>query len=361
MVCSACRRRPIVFALALSALAAWVPPAARGQVAPEPRFDLSTSQFPRGAKDPMNAALLYYKAWLDPVFDELSKPCGEASPADPAWKPDAAVTKLLAEHQGYIAMLLRATEAPRADFGIEWSQGIYATLPHLSKMRGSARILACDARRCLAEGKLDDAADRAAAIYRMADHIGHDGVLISALVSVAIGSLADTQAEALMNGGGLTIHGKQQVLVEVRRMARPDAFGMKEAIEGEKRWTVEWLKGVCKGPDAGKMIAEQVMMLSGRDEPEEVIEQVRKMSEAEVRADLDKTGQFYTDVLATWDRPDAADQLKPIEERLANGDYGLIGKSLVPAVSKAMSSDVKIRTRHAAVLTRLEGHAALAR
>ncbi|MCC6321199.1 MAG: hypothetical protein IT438_07165 [Phycisphaerales bacterium] len=335
----------------------------QGQPAAPERFPgLGEIAFPRGDLDPTNAALLYYKVWIDPVFRELKDPCGEQLNAtDPNWKPDAALSKQLREHQGYIAVMLRATQAPACDFGIEWSQGIGAMLPHLGYLRGSARILACDARRCIAEGRFDDASERIAAIYRMSRHVSGDGVLISGLVSVAIAGVANNLTYGQMSGTSMTVAGKELILREARRTLQPDAFGVKHGIDGERRWTSDWLRGFAKGPKAGAMIAAQILPLASPDEDATVADAIRKMTESEVGADLDKGAGFYTDVLAAWDRDDTKDRLKEIEAAMERGDYGVIAKVLCPALNKAHRSDEKARAEQDALVKKLEGHIALSR
>ena len=323
---------------------------------------LAEIQFPRIDKDPNNAALLYYKVWIDPVFQELKDPCGEQfSGSGPAWKPDATLVKLLNDHQGFIAMLLRATQAPECDFGVEWSQGIGALLPHLGYLRASARILGCDARRCIMERKYDEAAERIAAMYRMSEHISHDGVLISGLVSVAICNLADAQVYAQMSLASITVDGKKMLLEEARKLTKPDAFGIKNGISGERTWTCEWLRGFATGPFAGRIIAEQILPLSQPEAKDGTADAIRKMTEAEVANDLDKCMRFYVDVIQAWDQDDAKDRLKAIEANLERGDYGIVATILCPALNKCYISDTKARTEHAQLIDRLNGFIALSK
>lgn len=314
---------------------------------------------PRGAQDPKNAALLYYKLWINQPA-ELEKAAGEQLRAsDPAWRPDARLTKLLEEHSGWIAQLLRATQAPEADFGMEWSQGIAMLLPHLGKMRSASRILACDARRCLAEGRHDEAAERVAAIYRMAGHAATDGVMISGLVSVAMARQAGEQVDVLMANTGLSMAGKQALLVEMRRLAGDDPFGVRAGMRGEARFTGEWLRSVCKGERAGAIVADEVVALIGDQIDAREQQAIRAMDEAALHAELDRTAEYYRDVLAIWDAADAAERLKAMETRLKEGEYGIVAKVLAPAVSKAHASDRQMQEQHAERLRRLAGYVAL--
>lgn len=348
----------LLAALALSA----APHGANAQAAVMAAPGVGEIDFPRGDKDPTNAALLYYKVWIDPYFKDFKEPCNEQfQSSDAAWRPSPELCKLLKDHQGFIAMVLRATQAPECDFGIEWSQGIGTILPHLGYSRSLARILGTDARRCMMEGKFDEAAERVAAIYRLAGHVAKDGVLISGLVSAAIVTLADSQVTVLMSNTSLTVNGKQMILTEAKRLQEADSFGIKSGIAGEKRWTCDWLRGYAKGPEAGKLIAAQITPLADPNVGEPINDAIGKMTETEVGAELDRCEKLYADVLAMWDLPDAKERLKVIESRLESGEYGTIAKVLTPAVGKALSSDTKIHADHAALIERLEGFIALSR
>ncbi len=323
---------------------------------------MTVAAYPRGSGDPSNAALVYYKAWMDPAFEALSTACAEAYRAgDAAWKPDAELTKQLVGQQGLIANLLRGSQAPECDFGIEWSQGIGTLLPHLGKARGTCRILGSDARRCVAEGKLDEAAERVAACYRIARHVAHDGIMISGLVSVAMAANADSQVNALMNGTHLTVAGKELLLAEGRKLTVPDAFGMKKGIEGERRWTCDWLRSFSTGKMAGMLVADQIVPLVAREDDQTLVSMIGKMDEASVNAELGLNVKYYQDVLNVWEAADALDQLIEIEAKMRRGEYGTISMVVSPAVSKGYKSDLQGRTQHAELLARLERHIALSR
>ncbi|MFN7021496.1 MAG: hypothetical protein ACK4WH_09235, partial [Phycisphaerales bacterium] len=88
---------------------------------------------------------------------------------------------------------------------------------------------------------------------------------------------------------------------------------------------------------------------------------MRRMTEAEVAADLDKNDRFYDDVLAAWSADDAEARIRQIEAALERGEYGVIAKVLCPALDKARRSDAQIRAETAEVLAKLEAHIALSR
>ncbi len=161
-------------------------------------------------KGPTNAAILYYRAFMF-MNEETSKKVSDAiSQTDPNWIPDAEVCKLLADNDNAIYTFIRGSKLEIADFGVEYSAGIGALLPHPGKLRAGARLLAVDARPLAHEGKPDEAAERVAAIFNMSRHTTQERLLISSLVSIAIHSLGCVQAEYLINNN---LHGQGQEIV----------------------------------------------------------------------------------------------------------------------------------------------------
>lgn len=225
--------------------------AAAGQPAHADRVELS---------DLTNAPLVYDPLWIRQEFESLTRPCGEQlQEANPLWRPDATLTRLLVDNRDAVEQLLRATRIPHDDFGIEFSQAIEALLLNLGAMRPSARILACDARRLMTEGDLDGACERIAAIDRLADHLGGAPVLISTLVCVAVISLANSQVGNPLTDGCMTVAGRQNPLNAARIMTKPDAFGLRRGVRAERWWCTDSLRKQATGPDAGRKVLDQLI------------------------------------------------------------------------------------------------------
>lgn len=338
--------------LALGASLAVVSVARGGQpgAAPTPAGDRTPAAF----QDPTNAALLYYKTWLEPGWKELSKACSDTGRCtDPLWKPDADLDKLLEEHQGIVRMLIRAGRAPSADFGIEYSQGINAELPHLSWLRAGARVLGCDARRLLFAGDTDGACERVAAMYRAARHCTSDRAVISSLVSIAITSLADTQVRVIIDTNRLSTSGKQSLLAEAARLAGPDGWSMRRNIDAERRWTLDWLRRTGVGPDAGQKIVDQFRNLNLPIDVEATT-RLSGMDEAAVGKSIDDCDRCFGDALKAWDGPNAQKDLRDLGTGIARGDYGVISKFVAPLLGRCYQSDSAARAEHDALLSKLE-------
>lgn len=300
--------------------------------------------------DGRNAALYYWRAFytLDRDFQRES---GDLLPTDraPDWKPDAGTVAKLNANGAFIRELLVATRIDRCDFGIAYEEGFMALLPHLGLMRSSGRILVLDARRLMAEGDADGAAERLAGVIRMGVHIRNDNVLISALVSMAVTSLAAGEAEVLAGSGKLTAAGRDTILGALQPLNQADGFGVKRCLEMERNITVDYLRQRLTGPEAGKKLLEMGLV----EVSPETKEELSGLDEAAVRADLEKVDTFYKELLRDWDDADYAARLRGLESRLEKGEFGVLAKLMVPSVFKAKSSDVKSADRVREVIRQL--------
>ncbi len=107
-------------------------------VCPTPIASAADPTEPTGADrptvqpDPTNAALVYSRAW-QLLPDDLAK--REINLDDPTWVPNTELAQLLVARQSFIQCTLRAAAIENADWGIEYSQGLNALLPHLGKLR----------------------------------------------------------------------------------------------------------------------------------------------------------------------------------------------------------------------------------
>lgn len=302
-----------------------------------------------------NAALMYYQAWEACPLPELRKLTFDV--ADPNWQPSADLVELLKNNQDHIAALLRASSLEVCDFEIDGKEGPGVLLPHLSLFRASSRCLAADARRCINEGKQYEAAERVAAIYRMAEHLGQDGdMLISGLVAVSLCELADALTDLLISTNNLTISGQGIVLAAGKELAKPDAYGLKAALMNERDDSygpAGWYRMRWQGDDAGKQFVEEMSKCFGLEQADIAFPEVQRMNTAQLEAEFDKVERIYTDMLAVWDDADVMEKLKAVGDACENGEYGLLAKWLAPSVVACKKSELRQMTRHANILDRL--------
>lgn len=302
--------------------------------------------------DPQNAALLYYRAWIMVAPDAVQVVSDEHK-SDPDWRPSEKLTQALNDNQGVVAILMRAARLSSADFGVSYSDGFSALLPHLSKMRASARFLSADSRRAFVAGDLDGAADRTAALFGMASHLTGERLLISPLVAIAIHSLACSQTEFLVNSGKLTGQGRQTLLDAMARLQGDDPFGVRSGIMGERGFIRTWLAGEAAKPNAGKALAA---LLDGQQGQSPAARQIAAMSDQQLQQQAAGIERAYDQILAAWTAPEPQKELDAIQTAANEGKYGVLAQVTLPALGKAYASHAKAVQAHRKTLDVLKAY-----
>lgn len=309
--------------------------------------------------DPTNAALMYARAWLL-ISEDTFKAVADANPdRKPDWVPDQQLSKKLIDAQSGITTIVRAAKLQHADFGLEYSQGIGALMPHLGRLRGSARIMVADARRLDAAGDTPAAVERLIALFSLSRHTAGDGVLISSLVSAAIHALAASNTERLLASGSLTIEHRDAILAEIRRANQNDPFGVRLAVLGERQWTEGWIRTNFSGDGGAKKLMTQLGGMlpdTGDAQTAKNSKIVEAYTAAQLKADLDRMVKFYDEAHRLIPEPDAAERLVALEDRAKKGEFGTLARVFAPALSKSKATDAKAVSERKALVEKLAAY-----
>jgi type II secretory pathway pseudopilin PulG len=100
-----------------------------------------------------------------------------------------------------LAKLEQASLRPRAVWGLHWEKGFAMLLPHLSRYRQAAQLLAMRARLSAADGDTDDALRWVGASLRMSRQVTDEPVLMSQLVAIAVQAITQRAAEEALSDG----------------------------------------------------------------------------------------------------------------------------------------------------------------
>ncbi|GJQ30922.1 MAG: hypothetical protein HBSAPP03_28060 [Phycisphaerae bacterium] len=344
------RRSLPVMLVALAGLSFGLP-AALGQDKAPPPTALNVPA------DPSNAALVYWRVWAleSPTLADKIK---EQYDGQRGVAPDSELATLLREPEtrGTIHQLLAASRLAECDFGIVYSDGFMALLPHLSKFRASVRLLGADAALASAEGRHDDAAERIAAIYRMSRQLSGDRVLISSLVSAACISVGHTRVRDMAAKSQLTREQAIAIDAELARFDLHDPFGMRASAAAEGGVAVAWIERTYTGPDAGARLADTIL------DPEVVSDVgvtpiIRAMNEDSLHASLGDVRRYYDACLAVYDptNPASADALESLATDLKAGKFGPLPQAIAPSMVRVLQSDRKNRVEIDEVRTILRG------
>lgn len=283
-----------------------------------------------------NAALKYLAAWLE-MPPELATAARDAL-NDPGetWQDGSKVVALLQANQAFVRSIIAAAAIPDCDFELKYEDGFDLGLPHLSRMRDSARILCADARRSAQAGQIDDALQRLQAAYRMAAHLSNDRVLISSLVGVAMASAAHAQVAHLHESGAFTPAHVQAILAELQRINLDDPYNVRGSITMERDIARDWLKRKFTGETAARDFLS-LMTAWDPDQPSEDPE-LTSLNQDAFYAQVDRAAEYYDELLSVWGEEDAQTKLAALNERLEAGEFGRVAIYMVPALGKLRES-----------------------
>lgn len=291
-----------------------------------------------------NAALKYWSAW-----STLDAQTAEEIGAVDVDQPGAAASvkeKVVTLETFLIPALIDASRLSRCDFEVETEKGIEALLAHLGPARRSVRALRVAARLKLEAGDAEAAAERVAAMYRIAEHMSHDNVLISSLVSVAITVSANYETRAILDSGRLTAAARTRLLDGMSRLSGTDPFHTRAAIAGEEDLMVPWIRQFT-GPDAGDELATKINSGIAADQPQ--LAAIRGQSAAEIAKLTEGLSRYYDDARTAWDDDGAVEKLNALGKDI-DKKYGVLAAVLGPALGRARASDLKAQAELAETL-----------
>lgn len=263
-----------------------------------------------------NAALLYLR------YAALLQPDNQLG-----WKPGEPLTPVQAAtlEQGYadaIEGVLRASRLPDCDFGIEYDEGMYALLPHLTPMRRLAGVLCADAVRLSERGDPAGAAERLAAVVRMSRHLEGDRVMISALVSISTLNNACVTIGQIADAHGFDDGARATLLAALGTVDRRNPGDIEGAIVKEGAFLPGWFVRTFTGPDAGEQAAAVFAQVDPGVKPE-ALAALRALDASGVEREAAKYQRYCRDMLDAMRADDADARVQAVTDRMSDTDrYG---------------------------------------
>lgn len=347
------RARNSVLAVVLAAgVMVLASPAARAQDATDAFLNIRI-QLPPGYADPTNAALVYSRGWIatsskiaedlqtalseaEAKLEEEAKAQGKGIEAVPFPKLTPEQASQLAALAPMIAEAIQASRMPDVDWGLEYSRGFGALLPHLGPLRRTARTLRIDAIHLFQQGNSQAAAERIAAMIDTTRQLRNDRILISGLVAVAIGQLALNTTQQALAQGLLTPEARKTILSAIDRLDANDPAAVRRAIVGERDIALGMIAAMAKD----KKYLTALVQQAGADQA-----QARRVRQAFESGDTDAiaktSGALYDRVLEAWGKPGFDDVLKQIEADAKQSSP--LMAMLFPAFEKVAQSDRRYR------------------
>ncbi|MDQ7012835.1 MAG: hypothetical protein Q9O74_02935 [Planctomycetota bacterium] len=335
-------------------------PVGFAQAEREPRLDFRAEEAAAylEARAPTNAALVYYVHFMyapQPMLNAYVHFNDDPDDDSTFGMTREEAERALRDAQDTLDNLAWASTLPECDFGIQYQQGWTALLPHLGKLRGFARVLDADARRHLALGEPDIAAERLATIYRMAKQTTGDHIIISSLVGAAMTNLAHKLTREMIEADDLTETGRDLMITALEGFGRDDPddpFAVRQSIVMEGVMSLGWIATAFPEGRAGTKLAEFGLFDASADR--KLVRQFNAMSGPELSAEAERIPEYYSKSLEVWDSPKAADRLLELEAVLEIGGFGKLTKAFASALSRSREQDILARARLEEMLELLE-------
>lgn len=295
--------------------------------------------------DPTNAALAYWRVWSLEAAT-LADKVKEQYVAEKGVAPESDLATLLRtpETRTTINQIIAASRLPECDFGIAYSDGFMALLPHLGKLRASGRLLIADAALASAEGRHADAAGNVAAVYRMGRHLHGERTLISCLVAQAVIASGHARVRAMIDASQLSRESAAALQAELARFPEEDMFSIRASLAAEGSLVASWTDRTYTGPDAGARFVEDVVD-AGTVEATPGVPAIRAMNEDALRASVVQVRKYYDECLAVFDPndPGAEDRLASLAKDVVDGKYGPLAQVIAPSTVNVLRADKKHR------------------
>lgn len=309
-------------------------------------------------REQRNGALKYWEAW-GVISPDLSKRASDvdwdAIKGVTEWDALPAEFRALADEplDSIANSLENAANHGRCNFELQWEDGVMTLMPHLSKMRGAARVMRVAARVDLAKGRPEKAAKGMAVVLKSAQDTSRDPVLISSLVGIAVADLALSEIEVQADSGKLTPAAKSTLLTALRGIDTVDPMNTRASVVGEKEAFVPWVEKQFEGEKPGQNLMDLVDLENGvrKDEAKAYFGSLTKET---FRKDIARIRQAYDALLVAWDKPGGKAELDAFSKKVEAGEYGTLAKYFLPSIGNAKAAQEKFRARLAGVIEKVE-------
>lgn len=259
---------------------------------------------------------------------------------DGSSNPPPEVRAALANVQGMLTSLDRASSQAYCHHDLDRTQGFELALPHLNRMRQMARIARADVWVRLHDGDGAAAADRIASLYRMSGHAGDDRIIISSLVGQAVFQMADGLTQRALDTGALDAAQSGVLLEAARQLGVNDPFNYVEAMAGEHEMMLQTFSKV-EGEQQPEEILK-ILGLAGADEPTEI--ELMLLDQDGFQASLDAYDgvmRRMAEIFANPDVAEAKEQVTQLEAEIENRLHGPLVTAFMPGLPKCLETKLK--------------------
>ncbi len=290
--------------------------------------------------DPDNAATWYQQA-MEQMASLSPETLNLVTAYDFSQAPTPQLREAIAQAMPVLELFDQGTRRQVADFGLDYSQGLELTLPHLSKLRQIARAANTAAMLHLHDGDPAGAAALMGPMYRASAHFGHDETLISTLVGQAVFALSDKAVQHAVDRAQFTNSEAATLLRDVEAMATAaDPFNMIGAMEREGDMITGWLSTMRDDPEERRRVTD----LIGEDGNNDWLEEVIAMPADEFDQAVTQLAHVMdraVDILAIADPERDKAEMAILEAEIEAGEHGPL-MELAPAMGKLLERKLHV-------------------
>lgn len=280
------------------------------------------AQVPKGAEQ--NAALRYWNAFALMTDAKLSDAQGKQLDAiatgDAAWD-EPAFGKFMDENAGAVRTMVRGTELPYCEWGVDYELAAKAPIAQVGRGRALARLNILTAKRLAAQGKGREATDHLIAGLRFGRDLSAGMPLIGVLVGAS--ALTDDYNAAL-------------VLNQSGQLAAADKARLSAAVRALPEDSLDW-SGAMRTEGAG--IHRDLVNLQRSSDPVKMLRDWQMDQAALAYAhpsdnDIRDVDSIFNEAASLLKQPTSKNQaaVAALQERITK--LKSIGAYLIPSISR---------------------------
>lgn len=239
------------------------------------------------------------------------------------WTPES-----LEQNQSTIQRLIDNTRAESCTFPIDLTEP--HNLPHFGAMRTLSKILQTDAYRCLNANDTRGAAQRVAAIIRLARHMAEEGQTpaLTKLTGFAIVGLATFVAEEYVDW--FSNQDRAIIGAELKRIDLANPFNIIASVEIERQILVEMIPQ-----------RQEIILMDDDLRFTTWTNTLTEQEQASLIANIDYASR---EVVRLWYAPDAVDRLRQLPGADDDGPLGQMIDTMPSIREKASETAATIRS-----------------
>jgi hypothetical protein len=302
-----------------------------------------------------NAALWYHRgakriAAANLSNDQLKLLSDFAS--DHRRSPTPELRSVMERLQPAVTLALRGSQQIVCDFQPDFSDGPFSGFDHLNMMGRLASVVRDDFLIRLHDGVYGGggggavggapAADRIAALYRMAQHCSSDRTILSSLVGSAIFGLADSQADIALEFGAVGPLEAAALLRALTRINVDDPFDFARALSHERQVTTQWMLDRYVGSDGLAHLSDDAERLKLPDALSRYVNRPQVELDKALKA-ADKALVQIIECFSMTDVAKARAQLERIEGEIKDGKHGPLAGQFLGAFIRADPARLKAK------------------